>query len=834
MTSLPTPARLAAALAACVLAPAAVARADVQWSAAPAPVAEGAPGSEPETGRRTTSALAAATDGTGWFAFVQTDDATNTITPAAEGVLRVSRRAPGGTWAPPTDLVTVQRAAGSNWERINDVDVAVDGAGRPTVAWQTRTQTTATVWVRSLQGDGTWSTATALGTTPATSSVNTTIELEVAPDGAASVGWQATDAVVLAVRPAGGDWGTTPETVSAFTTDVLDTVGVGRDQDGAITVVYRGGAANASRTILTRTRSANGTWGTEQTLTSAAGFASRPGVVVDLAGSALATWGSADGPRAAHRAAGSATFGAPEALVTGSASAAPTSESNLTAGKGIPSATVDAHGTATVAFVDGGTAEVKVRSVTPTGTWTAAETVATGTPQLLPAWPRVTAGPDGRLTVVWTPLAAIISNPPPVLGGAEVKTSTRPAAGAAWTAPQTFTTPSNGSFGSVSALGYETSANLSVAGDALGNVALGWSPYASSVAPGVRENQSVDGTAPVAARLDWTARGIAASNSLRSWASYLSSNWPSVGPCIRGAAGVEVSGAAAQPSATDTRSWRLTQTDAYRHPDGRVIVQYAGTIRWVNTAHCIDNRVIDPRLEIAADGTTARISTDGQASGSMADAMAGTAKPVAISNVRLLNMDLGAARVSGDGSVRSWIGVPATLAGAAGTAYGMETYTNRPFGRLTFSVPTALETRTGPKAVDGGGGGSTPPSAAPPVAPLVPGAPPLPGTPAAPPSAPTTTVPSRTTATIKGAKTGRRTVTLTLARTLGTSATRTYRIRLTTRGRTVATGTLKGRTLRLTVRSTTKKGAKKARYPRLKGSYALRGTGLRTTTVTVR
>lgn len=102
------------------------------------------------------------------------------------------------------------------------------------------------------------------------------------------------------------------------------------------------------------------------------------------------------------------------------------------------------------------------------------------------------------------------------------------------------------------------------------------------------------------------------------------------------------------------------------------------------------------------------------------------------------------------------------------------------------------------------------------------------------------------TATVRGgaAKRGARRVTLTVSRVLGGDPDRAYRVWLTRGGKRVATGTLDGRTLTLTVTGTRKvprgKGGKRkvtTTYPRLSGSYTLRpasgGTALPTVVVKV-
>jgi hypothetical protein len=71
-------------------------------------------------------------------------------------------------------------------------------------------------------------------------------------------------------------------------------------------------------------------------------------------------------------------------------------------------------------------------------------------------------------------------------------------------------------------------------------------------------------------------------------------------------------------------------------------------------------------------------------------------------------------------------------------------------------------------------------------------------------------------------KTGRRgSVTVALSRRLGAKPRKTYRVRLARKGKVVATGTVRGKTLKLRVRKVGK--GKRARYPKLNGAYALTG-----------
>lgn len=826
--------------------PPAAALAGTGWSSAPQTVVDGPAGEEIAVGKRLRNDLALAADGTAWIAWAQTTDTGPTTADPADETVRVSSRSADGGWSLPQDVATVTRAGGSSFTTLVGPRIAVDAAGRPTVAWGERTSASSiTVKVATRDADGTWSAPVTLSTVAALSGPFP-LTLDVAPDGAAAVAWQGSGAVELALRPsAAGSWSATPETIDATTVEVADEVALGRDQDGKLTLVWRTGTSNTTREIKSRTRAAEGGLGAITTLTTAPGFASRPAVAVDVTGTAVATWGSGDGPRTSARPA-SGTWTPPVVLASGSANAAATqvgAPSRLTAGTGIPSVAFDAHGNATVVWPEapdagaGTPGRVRAQRLSADGTWGAAETVGeeavAGNP---PIWPRVALGPDGSATVAWTSKVALqVTGGAPVLSGGAVRATTRPAGGA-WSAPVTYTTAPTATYGTTTTVGLPDDANLSLAADALGNAALGWTPYGAAVAPAARNNESAHFEAAVAPRLDWTARGLTGPSNLRTWVNYLSTDWAGPGPA--GAKGVETSGGASQPDANDRTSWRLTFEEAWRSSaGGPIVAQFRGTIRWVNSPHYIDSTIVDPRLEVAADGRSARLYVSGRASGSMADAMAGRPTWTDVSNVRLLDLDLTAAgpRTSGDGTVRTWVAAPARASAAGTSVYGIDSYAARPFGFMTFTLPADPQVRAPPAErppVE------QPPAERPPV-----GQPPVDQPRRGGEQPPK---PGALTGAIKGSKNARKTVVVTLSRQLGAQSKRTYRVVLR-RGRTVvASGTLKGRALKLTAARLPGRRGAKPRYRKLTGRWTLasparfRGKRLTkaqrvtTTTVTIR
>jgi len=700
----------AGAAAAAMLLTTATAPAFAAWSDGPSSVTEGAPGDEVEIGYRLTGDTAVDRAGNAWYAWVQTDDQTATTSASATYTVRASYRPVGGAWQQPVTLRTLTREAGSSFPNVSDVAVGLDAAGQPTVAWPVRTSTAVSVQTASRAGGGTWSpaqdVAAGASLSGATGVVDYSISLDVAEDGTAALAWQADEGTFVARRSA-GSWGAAALVGTAGEVPgAPDTVGLGQDQQGRITAVWRTyDDTTGGWGVAARSSTLTGSWTAEAvTLAQDVGVVSRPSQAVDLSGAAVATWGTDDGVRAAVRRAGAdaATWEPSTTLSSGAANAAPATAAHLTAGQGIPAVAFDEHGTATVVWPEKSpVARVAARSVTQAGEWGTTQTVAEGTTTNAPSHPIVVPGRDGALTVAWnaSPSLSIVGGVVS-LGGGQVQVANRPSPDGGWSTPTSYVTPGNGTYGTVSALGWNNLAALAVTGDALGNVIVGWAPYKSAVVPlGDVPNQTVDWTVTPEPALDWTARGVTGSSNLRSWLGYLSTDWASGGAaCPKGVHGTVVSGGATRPAASDPESWRFAQTDAYVDAaTGKTIVQYSGTLSWVLDAHCIDIAFTNPRLEIAADGASARIYSDGTASGSMADAISGNPTTAPVTNVRLLELDLSgsAARVSADGTVKSWTRVPARLAAAAASAFSLTQYAQGDFGRLTFSVPTDLPTRSG-------------------------------------------------------------------------------------------------------------------------------------------
>jgi len=787
-----------------------VAAAEPTWSTA-ASVPDAAGDAAPATGRRAAIDVALDRSGNAWTVWVQTDETSSTTTDPAQYRLRVARRPAGGAWEVPVDVATGTRAAGGEIGSMVSPRIAVDAAGAPTVAWVVYGGATAEAFASTRATGGTWSAPVSLGTSTTGNTALTRLELQIFPSGDSAVAWQGTDGVRLAWRAAGGAW-QAAETVSADTVTYPDHVGLGRAVDGTVTALWRTNDA-----VKTRRRSTGGTWDTAVTVSSVTGAVRNPELAVDSLGSAVAVWASATGARAAVRAAGeSGAWAAPVELSTGSSEAPASTHEGIAGnrGKGAADVDFDGHGNATVVWVENATPRVMARTLSSAGVWSDPVVVAPGTTQTPPRAPTVEVGDDGQATLLWVPLITVV--PAPGGGtmsvGGQVMESTRDTADGAWSAPQTLA-------GTWSAIAGELTGRAALATDELGNALIGWTDARTSIygnAPAALTASTVSGERAGLPRADWTARGVGSSLSLRSWVNYL-----------YGGEGVLLSDGAVPLDAGDRYSWRLTPTDAWIDgPTGTVVGQYQGTIAWSFSSHSIDIRIRNPRIEVVPGATKATLVADGQSSGSMADALSGHGGSIPFTGKRLLSLSLAAApRVGADGS-QTWIAAPATLTSEGVQTLALDAYADRPFGHVTFAVPGGLPTHQPPGDEDdgdgpsdpGAGGGSSSTTTTP-AAPTT-TATPAPGKPAttAKAAAKVTTASGKLSG--KAARTGTRTATVTLGRQLGRSAKKSYRVVLRSKGKVIATGTLRGRTLKLVVKGTKRKGAA-TRYPRLKGSYAL-------------
>jgi hypothetical protein len=774
------------------------------------PVPDGAVGAPAESAKRAGPTATQAADGTTWVAWLQSAGTT-------ADTVRVARRAPDGTWGAAETVATRPRVdgeAGNGLLRGPAIDVGP--GGRPVVLWSVNDGSGNLHELRAARrgADGAWSAPHVLGdeSDGGGGANDGSVAIHHAADGRTVAAWRAGANVHAAVLGTDGAWSATA-TLGNDLVDVppaLREVDVTSDAEGRITVAWAGAAGPE-----TSTRNESGTWSAARTVAES-GVGSPPRVAADAQGELLVAWAAGDGDARVARAASLGGDWAAEAVAF---------DEDGTAATIAPDVAFDHHGVATLVstdtdVVDGTTtAAVRARLRRPDGSWAAPTTVRSAAGAEAPGASRVVVGHDGQATVLWTA--------GPILSG-RLFAATREGGDGAWGPAVALTDPEV----------LRNRVSDGVAADALGNVAVALAP-AQAVA-------AATATAPVLRTLDaapavgtsWSARWLPGTFNLRTFVNYL-----------HGApdGGVFPSDGASRPEPLDRYGVRLTVADAWRDVDtGETVVEHRGVVRMSMPIHFIDIRIVDPTVRIAADGSSARVIASGQGSGVM-DPTATTPKVEPFEDVELIDLDLaaGAVRAGDAGAVRTYVAAPARI--AAGDAGRYLAYPEgTPYGAFTITVPAQLPDRDPPPPADGGGGdgggggddgGGGGPTPVPPTGDDG-SAPPPPGpgtTPAPTPPGPTpdpvkpgpagSSTPKRVTARLSGSRAARRSVRLTTSVRIGARATRTYRVRLLRGGRTVATGTLRGRTLRLTLRRTGRTRGGKARYPRLTGSYALRANG---------
>jgi hypothetical protein len=703
-------------------------------------------------------------------------------------------------------------------------DVKVDRAGNVVAVWGEGSFPSFTVKAATKPAGGVWSAPTALiaeiGDTPLSGN---SPSVTVASDGSATAVWK--DGAIMstgiwaATRPAGGSWGDafnvsasagTPTPISTAPRAVTDAA-------GNTTVLWQSGLST-----LAATRPGGGDWGApvEVHTTTSEDSNNFFGLAADVAADGAVTavirvgktsnfgiyaktratptgpWSSlqeilgrgntVNELQLAISGAGTST-GEATVMWRDNSSAVKTSSRTATAttwstpadvGSGTaPRVAYDRHGNAVAAWQGAGGIETMRRV---NGVWSAATAIpgAEGG-----TTPQVVTGPDGEVHAAWN----ASDGTAPVVHSARFS-------GGAWGAPV-----------AVSDAGVATGGAAGLAIGPIGDVDALWPVTGGDVRAATFGNERELGT-------DWTANGLPGALDLRSWIRY-----------IGGVAGVEPSAGATRPDANDPNSYRFPHADAWiQQETGETVVASSGQVRFSFTSHYIDNRIVDPQFRIAADGQSGRVIADGQGSGDMAEAMNGNWQVDPYQDVHLLDLDVDAGTkvVSADGEHTTWVGVPAYIAAtgerylsyAAGTRYGF----------FTITAPTSLETRSNPVVEEPGPD-------------PVPDTNPKPGPDVSKPAPERKPKPLSATGEIT--KTGRKgKTTISLSKRPGAKASKTYRVKLVRKGKAVATGTVRGKTLKLSVRKTGK--GKKARYPKLEGAYTLTGAkgveGVAKTRLTVR
>ncbi|MFE9440470.1 FG-GAP-like repeat-containing protein [Streptomyces sp. NPDC006602] len=299
-------------------------------------------------------------------------------------------------WSAPVELVGTDAAWGDA-----GIDVAEAPDGTLTAAWGTRTNSGATneVYAATRGGDGTWSVPVQVSTAAtegADSASNPSVV--ITSDGTAVVVYRqrvGPSASLRAVSRAAGaaEW-SAPVAATGSYQSVGDPEATASD-DGTLTVAWQGTDESENGSILTATRSADGTWSAPETVTATDNLAETPEPLIAPDGDVTLVWvdyTSMFGTRTATREADTGAWSAVRTLSTSYVSEQYDSA-------------IGADGTVhTLWTQSSGSGRVLMQSVRSEGAWTTAAQL----PGSANAFVRgqVSVGADGTATAVWSGAAS--------------------------------------------------------------------------------------------------------------------------------------------------------------------------------------------------------------------------------------------------------------------------------------------------------------------------------------------------------------------------------------------------------------------------------------------
>jgi hypothetical protein len=721
------------------------------------------------------------TDGSTSAVDVKADRAGNAFAAWAEAgsfpssVIKVATKPAGGAWSAPTPLVAEVTPGTPIQGTAPKLTLAPDGTA--TVVWQDSGYPGTGIWAATRAPGAGWSTPSNVSAGAAGPFGTPGPRAVTDATGTTTVLWQSGINMRAATRAIGGSWGAPVDVYLGTDGDTNNLAGIGADvaADGAVTVVFRVGTTG-NMGLYSKTRATpDSAWGSIETIIGRGNRVGDPQLAISKAGSST----------------GEATAFWYDDNVGGVKIASRDTTGNWTTPASLSlgdsnaynqKVAYDAHGNA-VAVWQSLTGIQSQRRVA--GSWSEAALIPGAADG---ATPQLTTGADGSIVAAWIATSDVNS----------VVFTSRYESGS-WSATPTI----------ISDAGVDAAATGLRVGPT-GDVEAVWA------AAGDTLRTATDQRLPAQA-IDWTANGLTGTFNLRSWIRYLGGN-----------AGVELSAGASRPDVNDQYSFHFSSTDAWRQQEtGETVVAGEGTVRFSFPAHFIDNRIINPEFRIAADGLTGKVVADGQGSGDRAEAQNGNPSFAPYTDVHLLDLDVAAGTkvVSADGTRTTWVGVPATITAAAAPYLSYEAGT--PYGSFTITAPTSLPERSLPPVIKD-----------PPPPPVQPGPGP---TPQPQPETPKPKPPVKTPVVVKvtgkaGKVSAKGAVTVTVSKRLGAKATKSYRVVVVRNGKTIATGTVRGKTLTLSIRKVGM--GKKAKYPKLAGKYSVKGgkgvKGVTTIQLTVR
>lgn len=195
--------------------------------------------------------------------------------------------------------------------------------------------------------------------------------------------------------------------------------------------------------------------------------------------------------------------------------------------------------------------------------------------------------------------------------------------------------------------------------------------------------------APDPDHVDWIACDRAGGGSLKSFISYLRTDWAAAGACTVGRHGVYPSDGATLIDASNPYDHRLAVAAVEPTAGGVTTVRLRGRLEYALDAHGIDQATVDPVLLVAADRASASVRVSGRSS----TGGPGGACPIAptpFTDVEALTLDLTQAASTVRGAQGTTFShVPARLTADGAATLGSGIYpAGAGWGAFSFTVPT--------------------------------------------------------------------------------------------------------------------------------------------------
>jgi|GEM_PF-6132154 len=191
---------------------------------------------------------------------------------------------------------------------------------------------------------------------------------------------------------------------------------------------------------------------------------------------------------------------------------------------------------------------------------------------------------------------------------------------------------------------------------------------------------------------DWLGCALPGSGDLKSWTTYVQTDFPAIPGCPATPGSVTPRDGATALGAADTR---FAVTSSTPHPDGSWTIVLSGKVEYSKPQHGIDEEIGDFTIELPAPGWTAGVVTaDGFSKPMSTGDDVCSSAPVPYSAQPVLDLDLTGIAPRSDGATIRWVGIPAHIstAGHALIGGGAEPV-GAAWGSFTIALPATAPQR---------------------------------------------------------------------------------------------------------------------------------------------